>query len=230
MAFQLPPGLNRPSSWPVRHQRRHLATTAFNAQVLESLATITSKVQSPVCEVELTSMREQIDKLQANVNLILQMVDLSASPHPASEDLEKRIASMELLLFRCTMRDFTQIDEKVTKSMPPSQPEAEDSPLKAQCLNFEIYTERGTQTQTSSAPHTLATICRILKSREASPPSSVDVVLTSLLSPCSLRPICAQSLSARSQTSRHALGNLWSPLVLATSCRSLRTPTATMPP
>lgn len=151
MAFEMPPGLCRPSSWPVRQQRRHVATAQFNNQVLDSLTTINSKVEGFSFEADFNRMSEQIDKLQSSVNLILQRVDIAMT----NEDLEKRLESMELLLFRRNFKDFVQIDRQVLAAVPASQPEPEASPLKAQqitktetelsnprkCINFDIFSE-----------------------------------------------------------------------------------------
>lgn len=89
--------------------------------------------------------------------------ELQTNPTAASyAELEKRISSMELLLFRCNLKEFEAIDKKISSSLDSNQPEPEISPQKLpaidehidvqladdcrvlpQCLNFDIYSENG---------------------------------------------------------------------------------------
>ena len=86
-----PPGLVRLSSWPTRHHRRHAATIEFNSTVLTSLE----------------SMHDRLGVLDS------KLTNLESRMSTATE-LENRVSSMELLLFRRTFAEFTRIDDMVT--------------------------------------------------------------------------------------------------------------------
>ena len=144
-----PPVLQRPSSWPVRNQRRHVATTNFNAEVVNSLASITTKLDSGVAA------------LAAKLDMVLEEIRPSQFVR-GMDELGKRIDSMELLLFRTHLKDFQAIDanlDGMLRESLPLQPEPELSPPKrcgliqlkhqhaeaeppVSALNFDIYDER----------------------------------------------------------------------------------------
>ena len=127
-----PPGLPRPSSWPVRNQRRHAATASFNAKVLESLLDISLK---------LDGISNKLDNFKEG-------------NESCTDELEKRVKGMELLLFRTHLDDFKTIDASImgTPSLRfRTQPDPELSPLADQnsastapddAARFDIFEER----------------------------------------------------------------------------------------
>ena len=101
--------LDRPSSWPVRNQRRHAAAANFNMQVLGSLSQMATKLD------KIEHLDDAVTQLAQRINeLVLTVHGLplrhEEPEHPNTDDLEKRIASMELLLFRTPLPKFDKID------------------------------------------------------------------------------------------------------------------------
>jgi hypothetical protein len=87
----------------LRTHRRHAATMEFNSQVLSSLHEVMSRLD------KIQGMEGVITSLSRKVDLMIKKADPPAQPVQVDE-LEKRISSMELLLFRIRLDDFDKID------------------------------------------------------------------------------------------------------------------------
>ena len=147
----------RTSSWPVRTQRRHEATLAFNSEVLSTLAQIVNRLDKierimeakcPLAEEALPPPSQKLDALSHNphASRVTHQEGMGdcLSVHGGADDMTTRIDRLELLLFKMPMQDFTELDEKIKKLMPRSesrsilahtttcipQPEIEQSPEK----------------------------------------------------------------------------------------------------
>ena len=104
-----PPGLDasgKESAWPVRNRRRHAATMEFQSLVMDQFAEIFRRLDS--IDSRITSQRQQAlnNALQHN----------GRDPDTVVE-VEKRVRSMELLLFRTSLEDFQYIDALVAKNI-----------------------------------------------------------------------------------------------------------------
>merc|ERR1719362_1242095 len=115
MAFQSPPGLARPSSWPVRLQRRHAAVTTFNAEVLQRLQ-----------DNALThsALADTVQNLSNKIDMLINRFDspvASQTSHAEPVDLLARVESMELLLFRTSLENFGKIDLQLKRNLQTIQ-------------------------------------------------------------------------------------------------------------
>ena len=126
-------GFSRPSSWPVRNQRRHAAIAEFQSQVLELLADMSSR---------LLHMETSLSGLQVCLPLGLtnlcapQVSECDTSHVQKINRMEERIASIETLLFKASFEDFKTIDEVIATTK-------HDARLADSChANFEPKEEK----------------------------------------------------------------------------------------
>ena len=113
----------RPSSWPVRNERRHCAMAKFNAEVLSQLADIASRLQR--IEDNLSSPQLTPPPGLNDANAILYQ-DRGNS----LVDMDNRLSRMEMLLLRTPLPDFKELDRelKVFVHEAKVEPEREGSP------------------------------------------------------------------------------------------------------
>ena len=126
----MPPGLERPSSWPVRNYRRHAATVSFNAQVLTAMSDILQRVEEFGKRIEAcTSLPARMENLAQKVDQLVDLCQGDTSSYPFVENnrLERRVASMELLLFRTDLHGFAAIDSCLKTSLQCVIPAGRDS-------------------------------------------------------------------------------------------------------
>ena len=92
----------RPSSWPVRSQRRHAATIEFNNHVLSSLGDISLRLS-------------RIEDTRSEVRMLPPpgLTVPTTSEATLRSKLEKRVSGMESLLFRASFSDFQVLDQVV---------------------------------------------------------------------------------------------------------------------
>ena len=93
----------RPSSWPVRSQRRHAATIDFNDKVLALFSDVTSRLVR--IETSLTSA-----PWSTPPGLDEPCVHRIGYDAEKITVLEKRVLSMEVLLFKASFDDFKVLD------------------------------------------------------------------------------------------------------------------------
>ena len=144
MALPLtPPGLERPSSWPVRSNRRHAAIAEFNASLMATLDLLMRKVSDLEESVRSSSSHLLLSSISDKLEQLL-----STDIESTREDmLEARIASMEALLFRTPPEDFPIFD--VGAADGPASPvskHARVDPLRMHsacevCMLGNIYTD-----------------------------------------------------------------------------------------
>ena len=96
--------LYRPSSWPVRSQRRHAATAEFNSKVLTLLEDVTSR---------LGRIESSLANGAYRVPPGLEATILQENAHDDVDQLEERVRSMEALLFKASFQDFQVLDRIV---------------------------------------------------------------------------------------------------------------------
>ena len=144
MASQCPPGLQRPSSWPIRNQRRHSAIAEFNAGLMSSLQDLHVKVENNainmrILQTSITDLSEKVDGFTAKSATALS----SNANELHFKELAQRVSGMELLLFGSSLEDFQNVIDKrinqatcissqsATDTCVNNEPEAERSPCKA---------------------------------------------------------------------------------------------------
>ena len=106
MAATLACAAHRPSNWPIRSQRRHVATIEFNTRVLELLGDAGSRLQR--IESSLMAWHSL-----APPGLYEPDVSDEVTEMEKFDGLEKRVHSMEALLFQASATDLKVIDEIV---------------------------------------------------------------------------------------------------------------------
>jgi hypothetical protein len=107
MASLIPPGLHRPSSWPIRHERRHAAVATFNAHVVTSLTQINEQLETLACtqctlQNKFNGLETKIDTMLDKFEHIFMSTLISEVRY---EMLENRVSSLELLLFGSCLND-----------------------------------------------------------------------------------------------------------------------------
>ena len=150
--------VHRPSSWPVRRERRQLAAAQFNAQLSDTLSAILQR---------LTRIEEKLEALHL--------------PPPGLDlvnGIDLDIKRMEMLLFRLDMADFSKIDKIVQSckalleddgstesasgdsSTPSKEIRDHDAMDGAEMFNiFDLNIDQETQTDMSFlAPHAEALV------------------------------------------------------------------------
>ena len=111
-------GFSRPSSWPVRNQRRHAAIAEFQSQVLELLADMSSRLLH--METSLSGL--QVCLPLGLTNLCAPQVSKCNTSHVQKMNrMEERIASIETLLFKASFEDFKTIDEVIANAKPDTR-------------------------------------------------------------------------------------------------------------
>ena len=125
----------RPSSWPVRNERRHCAIAKFNAEVLSLLTDITSRLE-----------RIEDNLSPAPINHPPGLMDSGAIGcqyrNGLIDVLEDRLSRMEKLLLRTPLPDFEELDRKIHAFLHETQaePEREGSPAMSATLSTSSTT------------------------------------------------------------------------------------------
>ena len=155
----------RTSSWPVRNQRRHEATSSFNSVVLSSLAQSLERLQrfeerSAVNEGVLRSLNDKVDMMLAKMD---SLGSICYNQHPKrdeEETISARVERLELAMLRMApqappgLHDYAVSLFPCTKLPAHAQPDQEPSPCKVKgeshggriaskaepgkCLTFDI--------------------------------------------------------------------------------------------
>jgi hypothetical protein len=137
MALQAPlppPGLTRPSSWPVRHERRHAAVSTFNAHVTKSL----DKLNQRLDDMKLQTVEDKINNLEKKFDMMINQLGHCMQVQPTvdaqCDSLEERINSMEILLLRTSIEDFRSIDKRMICSSGIQAEGKEHKIVQTNCL------------------------------------------------------------------------------------------------
>ena len=104
------PGFTRPSSWPIRNQRRHAAIAEFQSQVIELLSDVSSRLLH--IETALSGLQGRLPP-GLTKPCVPQTGKCESADAEKINSIEKRIASMETLLFRASFEDFKTLDEVI---------------------------------------------------------------------------------------------------------------------
>ena len=102
-----PPGLDSPgkeSSWPVRNRRRHAATVEFQNLVMSQFLEVFRRLDS--IDARITPQAKH------DPNNVAQHIGKDTA---TLVEIEKRVRSMELVLFRTSMHDVQYVDAPVAK-------------------------------------------------------------------------------------------------------------------
>ena len=108
----------RPSSWPVRNERRHCAIAKFNAEVLSQLTDITSRLQRIEDNISPPPISHPPGLTDSGV---LDCQDRNSLIYA----LEDRLSRMEKLLLRTPLADFEKLDRKIQAFVHETQAEHE---------------------------------------------------------------------------------------------------------
>ena len=104
-----PPGLDSPgkeSSWPVRNRRRHAATVEFQTSVMNHFVEVFRRLDSIDARITPQAKHDPDNVAQHIGKDTTTLVEI-----------EKRVRSMELFLFRTSLHDFQYVDALVAKNI-----------------------------------------------------------------------------------------------------------------
>ena len=117
---------DRLSLWPTRQQRRHAATIAFNSKVENALAAILNrlegieqKMQTVISDLSQRANTEhRLEDVEQNMQAVISDLSQRVNTKPMHTDvscLATHAASMELLLFRTILEDFSRIGHMIAE-------------------------------------------------------------------------------------------------------------------
>ena len=135
MAVQTSPLENeacRPSSWPIRNQRRHAAAVTFQTKMLETVSSISERLQS-------------IERHLKHVHGLTGPPPGLAGDNPdvsPRRDIDSRMDRVEKLLFRMGFEEYEHLDKNIDAATTlgadrPPEPEKEASP--STCPNTAFF-------------------------------------------------------------------------------------------
>ena len=132
----------RPSSWPVRRQRRDFALQKYHSEVLAAISGVKESmaVQFDKVNVRLGQLETSLCSISTESKESHGEARSSGNDPCLLAEAVSRIDRMELLLFRTSLYDFQMLDAEVLEILPKCasracaqvghEPESERSPVK----------------------------------------------------------------------------------------------------
>ena len=153
----------RPSSWPIRNERKHAAIVNSNVEIWRKLDAISNAMTSMFSTDRLDRgvdrMQNTVSRLESNINVLIQRLDADT---PTLSGVDHRVTKLELLLLRMLPKcnrhepfhhepELEHSPKKSTLGREPTVTQDEHEVLLPQCLHYDISDIQTSSCQTESA-------------------------------------------------------------------------------
>ena len=101
----------RPSSWPIRNERRHAAIINSKADICNKIDAMSSILASLI-----DTLQNTVSHLGEKINVVTQRLGPDA---PALTDVDHRVTKLEMLLLRTSIKGFQCLDKEIIQMMLP---------------------------------------------------------------------------------------------------------------